>query len=235
MLGVKWKNRIGICLLCNMERGIILATRKGKLGIAYTFYAVLAFVLLLFGNFTVSALLLGLVIVLERDEWTSRQCMQAFFLSFVSSIASSITYAFTGVAGSFGVLGEFLLGTGNLILSIVAGIINLIVFVFTILGLVRVMKGEEANLPLFSKWAYKAFGYVQQTMPAQQPASPAQGNPYQQQPPPQQPYYPQQSQPVSAPRPMAPPPPTTPPPQPQPGMYTPPSQQPPPGNPGMGV
>ena len=169
--------------------------RKGKLGVTYTFYATLAFVMALFGNATLTGLLLAFVLLVEKDEWTSRQCMQAFFLTFVSSVAAIISSALLGVGS---VMAFLALGT-SLIVGIISGIISILVLVFSIIGLVNVTKGKEANVPLLSNWAYKAFGYVQQAQPTAPVVQPM--PPMQQQfgaPPPQQPFAAQQP-------PMAPP------------------------------
>ena len=64
--------------------------RKGKFNIVLPFYAIVGFVLAMLGQVLLCGLLLGFVLVAERDEWASRQCMQAFFLSLVMSIANLV-------------------------------------------------------------------------------------------------------------------------------------------------
>ncbi|MFV0412923.1 MAG: hypothetical protein ACK5L3_06570 [Oscillospiraceae bacterium] len=174
--------------------------RKGKFGITYTFYAVLAFVLALFGLSTLSGLLLAFVIVTEKDEWATRQCMQAFFLTFVSSIASAFSSAFYSLGSSLSYTGA-LYSVIGVLSSVIAGIINILVLIFVIIGLVNVAKGKEANVPLLSKLAYKAFGYIPQ--PAPVAPAPQYGNPMQQPPQYQAPAQPQQT-PYYAPAPQQP-------------------------------
>ena len=64
--------------------------RKDKFGICFNFYAVLGFVLALLGHTTLALLLLGFVIVIHQDQWLTMQVMQAFFLSIVAGIVSTI-------------------------------------------------------------------------------------------------------------------------------------------------
>lgn len=129
--------------------------RKDQFGIALTFYAVMAFVLALLGQVLLLGLLLGFVILVEKDEWLIRQVMQAFFVSLVSGVWSAIVGVF-GVITSIPVLGT-VVSAG---LSFIGGIISLVILVFIIIGLVNVMKGGEAKLPIFNGLAYKAFGMV---------------------------------------------------------------------------
>lgn len=153
--------------------------KKGVLGVTMKFYAVLAFVLLLFNQTLLCGLLLGLVLVVEKDEWAARQCMQAFFMSFVMVIASAISGTFAGV-------GVFSLAQGGVIatiVSVIGSLIGLVVVIFAIIGLVRVVRGQEANLPVLKKWAYRAFDLFppQPVYPQNQGYAqgyPPQGQPY---------------------------------------------------------
>ena len=116
--------------------------RKGKLGISLGFYAVLSFVLAFMGQTTLCFLLLGFVLVAERDEWASRQVMQAAFLSLVSSLVNDILSIFDIL--------DWIPGL-SLILSLVFGFIrgavSVVILVFIIIALVKVGKGKDAGLP----------------------------------------------------------------------------------------
>ncbi|MDL2214115.1 hypothetical protein LJB76_00980 [Clostridia bacterium OttesenSCG-928-O13] len=137
--------------------------------------------LVFFNQYLLCGLLAGMVIVVEKDEWLSRQTLQAFGLSFMFIISDWIAGAFAG-------FGDGLLSLITGPLSIITTIISLIVWipavVFTIMGWVRAAKGEEARLPILGKWAYKAYGFMAQQPAYQQGGYPPQGGqPY----PPQQP------------------------------------------------
>ena len=122
------------------------------LGIKLTFYAVLAFVLAMFGQTLLCGLLLGFSIWAVKDRWLARQVMQAFFLCFVSSILSLIT----DVLGIFKII-PLLGGIFTALISFASAIITIIVFIFALVSLLRVAKGEEAEVPLANQLADKAF------------------------------------------------------------------------------
>lgn len=186
--------------------------RKGKLGISLTTYAVVSFVLALFGQMLLCALVLAVALIVEKDEWTSRQCMTAFFLTFANGVIMIIggTLGFLGfviTAASFG-RGAGILG----LFTIIPALLYIAVLVFEIIGLVNVSKNKESGVPIFSALSYRAFGYVQPKQPPMNynPGYPQAGQPYQGQPgypqagqPQPQPYAPQ-GQPVAPSAPMAP-------------------------------
>lgn len=148
--------------------------RKGNYGICFCFYAVLAFVLAFLGQTLICALLLGFVIVAEKDEWAVRQVMQAFFLALCSSVVS-------GVLGIFGFLQNipFVGGAVGTVFSFISGIVSLLILIFAIIALVRVVKEQDAALPGLSHLAERAFGMIQRRVPQypQAPQYPVNGNP----------------------------------------------------------
>lgn len=131
--------------------------RKGKYNIVLPFYAIVAFVLAILGQMLLCGLLLGFVIVAERDEWAVRQCMQAFFLSIVSGIAGVVQ----SVMGIFNVV-PLLNWLTSGITSFVVGVIYLVVLIFAIIGLVHVCKGQDARVPWLTTLAGKAYGVIAQ-------------------------------------------------------------------------
>lgn len=141
--------------------------QKGKFGICLWFYAALAFILAFLGQTLLCGLLLGFVIIAEKSEWLSRQVIQAFFLSIAVSIVSGVlnilhfleTIPFVGTVFGF-------------IFSGITGLVSLLVLIIAILALVRVTKEQEADLPLLSKLANRAYGLVEQKVYAQAPTTP---------------------------------------------------------------
>ena len=130
--------------------------RKGVFGLTYAFYAALAFILALLGRTILCVLLLGFIIASEKDEWAVRQVIQAVFLSAIASIVSvvlNLLNIFAWVP---------LLGTAiSAIISFVTGLISLIVLILVIVALTRVIKEQEANVPLAAKFAKWAYGLVE--------------------------------------------------------------------------
>ena len=64
--------------------------QKGKFGIDLWFYAMLAFVLAFLGQVLLAGLLLGFVIVAEKDEWVIKPVMQAFGLAIFASVVGEV-------------------------------------------------------------------------------------------------------------------------------------------------
>lgn len=162
--------------------------QKGKLGICLPFYAILALILAFMGQLLLGALLIGFVALVERDEWATRQTMQAFFVTLFTSLISWI-FDSINVFVDIPIVGSAI----STVFNVIEGIIGIVVLIFLIIGLVHVVKGQDAGIPVFSKLAARAFGIVQQKVYTQAP--PAGGyQPYQQQPPYQQPQQPQNPQ-----------------------------------------
>lgn len=147
---------------------------KGKLGVTYKFYAVLALVLAIFGQTFLTGVLLGFVLLVEKDEWTSRQCMQALFLTLFVDAVNWIISLGTGVINLVYDYIPWLNWTAGLIVIIIT-------IVFALIGISNVLKGKDAGIPQLSNWAYKAFGYLPQfatpVAPAQAPGQPYYGQP----------------------------------------------------------
>jgi hypothetical protein len=129
--------------------------KKDRFGICIPFYAVLAFVLAMLGQTLLGGLLLGFVIVVEKDEWLTRQTMQAFFLSLVSGVVQVIVGV---ISWSYRIplVGSVI----STIFGFVTSIISLILLIFAIIGLVNVIKGKDAGIPGLKALAEKAFGLV---------------------------------------------------------------------------
>ncbi|MBS1327493.1 MAG: hypothetical protein HP041_05800 [Oscillospiraceae bacterium] len=150
--------------------------QKGKFGVCLWFYAVLAFVLAFLGQTLLCGLLLGFVILAEKNEWLSKQVMQAFFLTLASSLVGSVL-DILNVFRSIPFLGTAV----SVVFNGITGLVSLIILVFCIIAITKVVKEQDAGLPLVSKLANRAFGLLEQKVytqaaPAQpvQPAAPAQ-------------------------------------------------------------
>lgn len=144
--------------------------RKDNFGICLSFYAVLAFVLAMLGFTTLVALLLGFVIVVHKDQWLSMQVMQAFFLSIISGLVSFIIDIISPVYG-IPIIGAII----SALFGVITSIISLVILIFAIIGISKVAKEQDANLPIVKTFAEKAFGLVRnvtytQTAPMQNAA-----------------------------------------------------------------
>ncbi len=116
--------------------------RKSNYGFNLWFYPAIAFVLAIFGQTMLCGLITIFAIAAEKDEWTSRQTMEAFFLGLVNALVSVIV-------GLFGIVTWIpFLGTGiSAILGFCASVVSLIVLLLAVMGVLRVSRGEEARIP----------------------------------------------------------------------------------------
>lgn len=128
--------------------------RKGRFGAVLCLYPILAFTGVILHQPLLCALFFLLALLAERDEWASRQSLQALALGLVS----------------YG-LGKILNGVGSLlpeyttlyyvfstVFALVSNLVYLAAIVLSIVAIVRVLKDQEADLPGFSALAYRAFG-----------------------------------------------------------------------------
>lgn len=175
--------------------------RKGKLGLVLCLYPILAFACVIVSQPLLCALIFAFVLLAERDEWTGRQTLQALILSAVTALVRELLVygasLFPPYSGFFQMV--------SVALGALSALVYLAAIILSILAILRVMKDQEAGLPLLSGLAYKAYGKRKpQPMPGQYPppygAQPPYAPPYQQQPP-----YPPQPGPYQPPRPPVPP------------------------------
>lgn len=163
---------------------------KGKFGVCLWFYAALAFILALLDQTLLCGILLLFVIAVEGDEWTTKQVMQAFFITLAVSVISMVLNLLGDIVGWIPFLGSIAKKVFNVVLKIV----DILKIVLAIIGLVKVSKCQDANIPGLSAFADKAFGVVVKKTYA--PVQPQYQQPpvqYQTPPQPQQPVPPQQN------------------------------------------
>ncbi len=128
---------------------------KTKFGVNPAFYAILAFVLAFFGSTTWLVVLTVYLIAAEQNEWAARQSIQAMTLSFIPSIVSGL-FGLVGFINKIPFVGKVWYWFDYSIDSILA----IVVAVFCLIGLIKVIGGKEANLPLLSKFADWTYGKV---------------------------------------------------------------------------
>lgn len=167
-------------------------SRKGKLGVVLWIYPVAAFVAAAFGSPLICAALLLFVLALERDEWSGRQVTQALGISVVAKVLFALFALiwFIGSGVGMGLLGD--------ILCVMATIFCVILVIGTwglcILGIVRVVKDKETDIPVFKNFGYAIYGKAApKPYPKYNPQYNWQQNPWANQPP----VNPQQQPPVN--------------------------------------
>jgi len=129
--------------------------RKDNFGICFSFYAVLGFVLALLGHTTLAFLLLGFVILVHKDQWLIMQVMQAFFLSILSEIVSTIISIIRPVY-QIPVLGNLI----SICFGIITSMTSLIIIIMAVVGISKTAKEQDADIPVAKAFAEKAFGLI---------------------------------------------------------------------------
>ena len=127
--------------------------KKGKFGIVLCFYPILAFAAVILQAFWLCALVLAVAVFLEKDEWTGRQTLQAGFLAAVVWFFSN---AFRTLASLVPI--PFLSDIVRTVATVLSVIVYLGGLVLSILAITRVMKEQEADLPLLSDLAHRVYG-----------------------------------------------------------------------------
>ena len=126
--------------------------KKGKFGIVLCFYPIAAFAAAILQAPLIAAIIAAAAIFIERDEWTGRQSLQAWMLSLI------ITFFFNikNLCNYFPI--PFFTTILNLVTTILYVFVCLAGILLSILGITRVMKDSEANIPLLADIAYRVYG-----------------------------------------------------------------------------
>lgn len=159
--------------------------KTSKSGLQLRYVAALSFVLIFLGHPLVSILLVGAALYLEKDEWLTRQTLQAFFLSLFMELIDSVLLpsSFYGFNFSYYDSYDYSYFSGGEILRIVLSCaLAIAILIFVILAITRTIKEHDAGIPFLSGLTYRMFGL---TKPAYMPPMPPQGSYYY---PPQPPY-----------------------------------------------
>lgn len=128
--------------------------RKGRFGIVLCLYPILAFACVIVDQPILCALVFGFALFAERDEWASRQSLQALILCAATELLRSVLLYVVDFFPNYVSAFYYL----TILLNVVSGVIYLVAIVFSILAILRVMKDREADLPLLSDLALRAFG-----------------------------------------------------------------------------
>lgn len=178
--------------------------KKGISGIRLGYLAALAFLFAITGQTVICGLMMLAAIFLEKNEWLGRQTMQALLLRLVFQ---AISWIFSGIYSGLVWLDYIVILTD--VFRVIEAICFLLLCLLGIIGIFNVIKDKEADLPVLSGIAYRAYGRIRPVYashnPMQYPQPPI-GSPQYHYPPVQQP--PMQQPPVQQPpvTPQAPPP-----------------------------
>ena len=178
---------------------------KGKFGLSLAAIAVIAFGFAALRQPTSVLLVCGFALLAEKDEWLNRQAMQALLLTIAYYLTELVTgWIFGGLVRFFGWVKLYgAVSAMDTAGSFVGDVLYLALIVFSVLAVVRVLRGKDAGLPFIAKMAGGDFtGAVKPkigaTSPSTQTAPPVQAVPVQTQyTPPAQPSVPNQTPPAA--------------------------------------
>lgn len=126
--------------------------KKGNLGIRLAAYGVIAFILSYVGSSTLLFLVLGVALLVEKNEWAVRQVIQAIVLCYIATIIRSIIGIFNFI-DAIPVIGAIWDGLTGIVYSL----IDLVVLACAVVGVMKNLKDEEADIPVARKvadWVY---------------------------------------------------------------------------------
>lgn len=126
--------------------------KKGNLGIRLAVYGVAAFILSYVGSSTVLFLVLGIALIAEKNEWAVRQVIQAIVLFYLASIVRSVL-GLADFIEAVPVIGSI----WNALTGIIYSLIDLVVLACAVVGIIKNLKDEDADIPVARKvadWVY---------------------------------------------------------------------------------
>lgn len=126
---------------------------KGRFGVRMCFYTVTAFLLAYLGYSTVLFLLAGVVILVEQNEWAGRQVIQAICLCIVENLMSRVLSILSPIYHI-----PILSGIWGVAVDLIDSGLGILVLVFCLVGILKNLKGEDANIVGASKLADWAYG-----------------------------------------------------------------------------
>lgn len=159
---------------------------KGKFGLSLVAVAVIAFAFAVIRQPTLVLLVCGFALLAEKDEWLNRQAIQALFLTIAYYLVDLVLdWIFGGLARFFGWVKLYgVVSAMSTVGSILNDILYLALIVFSVIAILRVVRGKDADLPFISKMAGGDFSAVTKskvgtTVAPVQTVPPVQATPYQ--------------------------------------------------------
>lgn len=127
--------------------------KKGRFGIVLYFYPLLAFAAVILKAPWLCTLLLAVSVFVEKDEWASRQTLQAWFLSLLVSFFSNTLITMVSWVSI-----PFFSSALSVAVTVLSVIVYLGAIILSVLAITRVMKEQEADIPLLCEISYRVYG-----------------------------------------------------------------------------
>ena len=146
---------------------------QGKYGLNLTAIAILGFVLAFFGLLEALILFLAYALILEKDQWLTRQVFQAFYLTLAYKVALTVVgWFFTAINAFFGLFDAYkVINFFTSVHSVIRFLLNIGLFVLALIAVLRLAKSKDANLPVLAGLTDKTMGLIKpKAKPQPQPA-----------------------------------------------------------------
>lgn len=138
---------------------------KGKYGLSYQAYIVMALILALIGQTLLCFVVFGVVLLGEKHEKTARQLLEIALFSILVPMVAIVLHLLS-------ILTMFVLPFLSFLPIGLVGMAGIAALVVEVLALIKAIQGEEISLPLVSKFVGWAFGpLVKQTEDQPAPVS----------------------------------------------------------------
>ena len=133
---------------------------KGKLGITLGAIAALSFILAYLSWGTALILIVGVALIVEKNDWLSKQVIKALYFTVLYSLAMSIlNIGFDILYGTIGNI-NFIYNLLRTIDKLATRIIDIGVLIICALAALKVVKGEEAAVPLVDHLVDQTLGLI---------------------------------------------------------------------------
>lgn len=128
---------------------------KGKFGISTAAVAVIAFAFAALGQPVAVLLVCGFALLAERDEWLNKQTLQSLLLTVTYYLAILVIgWMFGGLSRFFNWVEVYKASSAmSKVNSVVGDIIYVAFIAICVFAILRVLRGQDAGLPILSKMA----------------------------------------------------------------------------------
>lgn len=129
--------------------------RKGKFGLGTAATAVIAFAFAALRQPVAVLLICGFALLAEKDEWLGKQTLQSLLLTITYYIVTLITgWVFGGLARFFTWIEVYKVsGAINNVNAAISDILYIAFIALCVFAILRVLRGNDAGLPVLSKMA----------------------------------------------------------------------------------
>lgn len=122
--------------------------------------AILSFALIFFGFIEGALLLLGFSIIIQKDQWLTKQVLQALYLRIVYLVGILVVgWLFKGLLFILNLVDAYkAMESAIKVQGFIEGAIYVAMFVLVVMGIMKILKGQDADIPIVNSFAGKTLG-----------------------------------------------------------------------------